>query len=182
MSTVSLDIAQKMRPRPPSMLMYKTNFEKQMHEMNTGEHPEEKADETFMWMEDTLKEDTANQTIIKAYPDNEEAIDTKNSSFSTSEEEEEEEEDRPWYEVNLIEWSNSHLQSTKIDDLSESFRSGKILIELLESVSGQTISKDTNTPDNNIAEAFQFMADIGVEENEYSAQGRPPFSLIVNIN
>ncbi|KAI8875731.1 hypothetical protein K501DRAFT_144619, partial [Backusella circina FSU 941] len=133
--TVPLDIAQQMKPRPPSIIMYKqSNTEKKLYSSPSFVQTEE-LDETFDYT----------------------------SLLNPGQ----------WCEDHLLEWINSHLEH-KIENLSQSFCSGDILLELLESISGEVINYTNKNPTksmdilDNIAVAFKFMNQIGIEADKYT--------------
>jgi hypothetical protein len=181
--TVPLDIAQQMKPRPPSVLMYKqNNTDKKLYSLPPLVQTEE-LDETLLWMEHPYTSENQPQSlVIKSYSSSfngpekveagslcEQAV-PQTSGYtdllSTGQ----------WYDDRLLEWVNLHLEYN-IENLSQSFCSGEILLEILESVSGQVVNYTTKNPVksmdmlDNIVVAFKFMSQLGIEENGYAIKG-----------
>lgn len=85
----------------------------------------------------------------------------------------------------ILYWVNHILAPTiEIHDLSSAFRSGRVLIQLLETLSGQSIApvETQASPSMNmldaIVEAFRFMNREGVINNGYTIKGRHLLDLL----
>ncbi|KAL9544085.1 hypothetical protein MBANPS3_007800 [Mucor bainieri] len=225
--TVPLDIAQQMKPRPPSILMCSNkdrkmlNYRQAIKNDVVSNRLDEELDETLLWMEHPSDQDKESfqKLIIRSYPSpteeekelGEEHLNchyTKQREQSyffatpTQAEEEVYQHYRPQqhsndgyqhiYDTSLSEfkspstcasannailyWVNHILApATEIHDLSAAFRSGQVLIQLLETISGQSIalaaknqaSSSINMLDS-IVEAFKFMNREGIINNGYT--------------
>lgn len=227
-NTVPLDVAQKMKPRPPSILMYSNKDKKALNYRQAVKNDvlsntlEEELDETLLWMEhpNNQDEEPFQKLIIRSYPslaerkqdeaNNIQDFQTtkrKQSYFlatPTKAEEESEQHQRYHPKQNddyhqnpykkslsstcisssssgnnstILYWVNCCLAPIEIHDLSSAFRSGEILIQLLETLSGQSIARPKTQVStsmnmlNNIVEAFKFMNQEGIINNGYTIKG-----------
>ncbi|KAL7310112.1 hypothetical protein PS15m_010914 [Mucor circinelloides] len=216
--TVSLEIAQKMKPRPPSILMCSNKDRKMLNYRQTIKNDvvsntlEEELDETLLWMEHPSDQDQEpfQKLIIRSYPSPAKEDEQQDCHYIKQREQsyffasptqaEEEEEVYPRqqssdghqyaYETNsfsesptssthtnnaILYWVNHILAPTiEIHDLSSAFRSGRVLVQLLETLSGQSIApvETQASPSMNmldtIVEAFKFMNREGVINNGYT--------------
>ncbi|KAI8382991.1 hypothetical protein BD560DRAFT_385732 [Blakeslea trispora] len=214
-ATVSLDAARRMRPRPPSVIMYKN--QKQMNsnsdsKMDMVQELDEKNErmphtppqdrsisspmprlaEVFMHPREPSNYRIAEERAIppelpKNYPNfdpperimNEEEdlidpqhrslpLDSSASTTSTVSDRS----SREWSSTEYLDWVNSYLPSGKrVVDLSNAFRNGDTLIQLLESISGKEVRRPPVQKGgsmsammlDNIVAAFKFMGREGVE-------------------
>ncbi|KAF1796268.1 hypothetical protein FB192DRAFT_1467096, partial [Mucor lusitanicus] len=158
--TVSLDVARRMRPRPPSVLLYRKDN-------NANLSPRESSVST--------KEERLNQD--SGFDSN----DQEEEEEEDDEEEEEEEAQEPirplsWTPVEYIQWVNTISSSIKIKELHE-LRQGDVLIEILEELSGKTVKQlPPSTVGSvsmmmldNIVAVFKFMSMEGIEiDNQFA--------------
>ncbi|KAF7730053.1 polar growth protein [Apophysomyces ossiformis] len=219
--TVSLDIARRMKPRPPSMLLYRKDNRPQSPRLTGMERPLSIEDRPQPIMRMSMSDDTSQffqlpyqgrglssgpatvhpqpETSLSSggkplqdsgfgarttfYEDeDEDLIDPlhgdmmanlrSGNSFRrltvTEEEEEEEEKKREWDEVDYLDWIQDHVD-TKVRRLGD-LRTGEILMDLLESLSGKEMRRPAQLPNSsenvhmldNIVAAFKFMGREGV--------------------
>jgi hypothetical protein len=227
-NTVPLDVAQKMKPRPPSILMYSNKDKKTLNYRQAVKNDvlsntlEEELDETLLWMEhpNNQDEEPFQKLIIRSYPSLAEGKQDEannNQDFQTTKreqsyflatptkaEKEFEQHQRYHQKQNddyhqhpykkslsstcisssssgnnstILYWVNYCLAPIEIHDLSSAFRSGGILIQLLETLSGQSIARPKTQVStsmnmlNNIVEAFKFMNQEGIINNGYTIKG-----------
>lgn len=220
-----MDIAQKMKPRPPSILMYSNKDKKALNYRQVVKNDvlsntlEEELNETLLWMEPPSNQDNEpfQKLIIRSYPslaeekqDGVNQITKREQSYffdtpKKVEEEEELQQHQQYYQSQndnyyqhtydkslsgtcisssgcgnksaVLYWVNCCLAPIEIHDLSSAFRSGEILIQLLETLSGQSIARaetQTSTSMNmldRIVEAFKFMDREGVINNGCTIKG-----------
>ncbi|KAK4514094.1 uncharacterized protein ATC70_006102 [Mucor velutinosus] len=224
-NTVPLEIAQQMKPRPPSTLMCSNkdrkvlNYRQAIKNDVVSNALEEELDETLLWMEHPSDQDEEpyQKLIIRSYPSPKEEEGQQDEHvnfhytkqreqsyfFATPTQAEKEvypryhshqhtnEEHPHAYDTNpsislssskhantndaILYWVNRTLAPTiEIYDLGSAFRSGQVLIQLLETLSGQSIalektqaSASMNTLDS-IVEAFEFMNREGIFNNGYT--------------
>ncbi|KAG1196236.1 hypothetical protein G6F35_013024 [Rhizopus arrhizus] len=151
-STVSLDVARRMRPRPPSVLIYKS---KKPTCEPSPVLPEELVNQDSGF-------DSDNQTF--------------DSSFRQIDEDDEDEgieqdDAGSWGRAEFIEWVNAICQGANISSLDQ-LKQENILVELLQELSGKEV-RSFKTQDS-IADVFEFMAQEGIPSvNElFNAQGK----------
>ncbi|KAI9283189.1 hypothetical protein BY458DRAFT_486040 [Sporodiniella umbellata] len=181
MATVSLDIARRMRPRPPSVIMYQKQIKpfeakaplledrRQLRESGITHHmiQEEEAVPAIPieYMNDEEKDiiDPQHHELLNSisYQNMKQKASGKKHS-----------DDRHWDATQYLQWVNSYLPLEKnISNLTESFKNGDVLVQLLESISHKTIRKPPLQKDgslsvmvlDNIVAAFKFMGREGVE-------------------
>ncbi|KAI9262062.1 hypothetical protein BY458DRAFT_515339 [Sporodiniella umbellata] len=165
MATVSLDVARRMRPRPPSVLMYsKTNKENGSMMASLEESPEIAADE-----EQALQQ-AHESGITHPHEDllleeEEDLIDPQHRSLPPLER-------TGWDATEYVHWVNTYLPAGKhIMDLTRAFRNGETLIWLLEAISQKTVRRSPVQKGgsvsvmmlDNIVAAFKFMGKEGVD-------------------
>lgn len=157
--TVSLDVARRMRPRPPSVLYKKEDAPDLGYQTPISE-------ETKSHIEDHLNQD---------------------SGFDSNEHEDEEEEEEEnvrypdeglgvteeyyndsWSAADYVEWVNTISGSNKIAQLQD-LKRGDVLIEILEELSGKTVMPAPSSTASmsmlmldNIVAAFKFMTEEGI--------------------
>ncbi|GAN02105.1 conserved hypothetical protein [Mucor ambiguus] len=222
--TIPLEIAQQMKPRPPSILLC-SNRDRQMQNYRqaikndvVSNTLEEELDETLLWMEHPSDQDEEpfQKLIIRSYPSPTEEEGQKEQNldchytnqreqsyfFATPTQAEEEVYQRyrqqqttndgyqQAHSTGLSEppsaihtninnairhWVNHTLAPTiEIYDLGSAFRSGQILIQLLETLSGQPIvpvktqALSSISMLDSIVEAFKFMSREGIINNGYT--------------
>lgn len=176
--TVSLDVARRMRPRPPSVL-YKKD------EVPSGD----------LGYQTPISEETTS-----ARSHNSEDL-NQDSGFDSNEHEDEDEDSRnnyddeslekleyeghTWSAADYIEWVNaiSGSNTRKISRLQD-LKRGDVLIEILEELSGKNVNTTTpsSTTDSmnmlaleNIIAAFKFMAEEGIViDEDITIRGNKP--------
>lgn len=187
--TVSLDVARRMRPRPPSVLLYKK--EKKDLGYQTPISEKSSASSSSTSNRESAKEDTLNQDSGFDSNDQEEEDNQPDSHSQHQEEmEEEEEEDNEeedeevehlfnetepqettsWTATDYIQWINTISCSAGITRLQE-LRQGDVLIEILEELSGKPVRQLPTTTVgsismlmlDNIVAVFKFMSVEGIE-------------------
>lgn len=164
--TVSLDIARRMRPRPPSVLLYRkenlknnTNLSPQSYEASYGGYyspisenssaknlPVAAKEEEELTNQDSgFDSDQPSRDIIHPEDDEEE----EDEGHLEEEEDEghcgeEEDDDEPpfasWTNTEYIQWVNTISNSIQINSLSD-LRQGDVLIEILEELSGKKVKQ-----------------------------------------
>ncbi|KAG1472815.1 hypothetical protein G6F56_001312 [Rhizopus delemar] len=166
-ATVSLDVARRMRPRPPSVIMYQkpvktANGETMMSmvEEQIEEQPEDydiqQAHESGITHHIIPEEEDHNPEIPiqnQQYPieEEEDLIDPQHRSFplsssrqstTSSLSDDEDDEHIQWDTTQYVRWVNSYLPPGKsVIDLTSAFRNGDTLILLLEAISQKTIQR-----------------------------------------
>ncbi|KAG2220772.1 hypothetical protein INT45_012265 [Circinella minor] len=153
-ATVSLDVARRMRPRPPSMLMFNKQHQpvplQQLQEQMSMLHEEED--------EQDYQRNEVDNTMVS-------------SSIADGSSDYYEGGRRPDY---YIDWINANLSPGEpVEELSTAFRDGERLIDLLENLSQKQVRRPpppTEDDLNNemhmldtIVAAFKFMGREGVE-------------------
>ncbi|CAO3656840.1 unnamed protein product [Mucor fragilis] len=214
--TVPLEIAQQMKPRPPSILMCSNKDRKMLSYRQAIKNDvvsstlEEALDETLLWMEHPSDQDEEpfQKLIIRSYPsptEEEEPMDCRYTTqreqpsyfFATPTQAEEEVYQRcharqqtsdthtsesllpPAHTTTsnaILHWVNRVLSpASEIHDLGAAFRSGQVLILLLETLSGQSITAPVKTQApssmnmlDSIVEAFKFMHREGIVNSGYT--------------
>lgn len=182
--TVSLDVARRMRPRPPSVLLYRK--EKPIEETTPKNNSSSISDELLLLTNQDSGFDSDPQQSNVA--DNE----TEPFDFDNEEEEDEghfeeleelEEDNTSWSSVEYIQWVNTICSSVKINSLSE-LRQGDALIELLEELSGKTVKQLPPSTIgsismlmlDNIVAVFKFLSVEGIEiEDQFTIKGNTIF-------
>ncbi|CEP14218.1 hypothetical protein [Parasitella parasitica] len=168
--TVSLDVARRMRPRPPSVLLYRkdknANLSPRSYEASYGYQTPISPDKiqegelSSPSKEDNLNQDSGfdsnDQEEEEEEDDDEEENDeeiTKEMTLQNDYNEEDEDEGHlsseefeeydqlsSWTAADYIQWVNTISSSIKINELHE-LRQGDILIEILEQLSGKTVKQ-----------------------------------------
>ncbi|KAI9268478.1 hypothetical protein EDC94DRAFT_514032 [Helicostylum pulchrum] len=166
--TVSLDVARRMRPRPPSVLLYRkenlknnTNLSPQSYEATYEEEELTNQDSGF---------DSDHQHPELGSRHNEEE---EEDEGNFEEEFEENVALSAWTSTEYIQWINTVCTSVEIDTLSD-LRQGDVLIEVLEELSGKKVKQlPTSTVGSinmlvldNIVAVFKFMSLEGIEIND----------------
>ncbi|KAF7728370.1 polar growth protein [Apophysomyces ossiformis] len=225
--TVTLDMARRMKPRPPSMILYKKEHRQTSRLSPIDPRPvspveDEEDDEIEAYEEEeepqpiarlTLSEDELSPSPIPKSPveiteDRNKKDQLQDSGFNSTHQrmpssplygrssspyyEDEEDDlraggvlDRPgglrrlteesqythanWTASDYVDWVN-HIVDQKINDLGE-FRTGEVLIELLEHLSGKEVRRPNTSRSgsasmrmlDNIVAAFKFMGREGIE-------------------
>lgn len=157
-ATVSLEVARKMRPRPPSMIMYKG--QQQQRPATNLAVPSE----SLSMLQEEVDDEQQVSNSANAYTDDSSSyadVRPQNSSNAV------------WDRSDYVDWVNQHIETRRIDNLTTSFRDGQVLIELLENLSNKTVRRPLE-PDNDdenavnmhmldtIVAAFKFMGREGV--------------------
>ncbi|KAI8640458.1 hypothetical protein BD408DRAFT_419749 [Parasitella parasitica] len=164
--TVSLDVARRMRPRPPSVLLYRkdknANLSPRSYEASYGYQTPVSPDKgpegelPSLSKEDNLNQDSGFDSNDQEEEEEEEEEDeekTKDIALQNDYNDEDEDEghlsseefpeyDQPssWTSAEYIQWVNSISSSIKINELHE-LRQGDVLIEILEQLSGTTVKQ-----------------------------------------
>ncbi|KAI8098777.1 uncharacterized protein BX664DRAFT_271602 [Halteromyces radiatus] len=168
-ATVPLDVAQRMRPRPPSVIMYKpppaSNEPMQMvqEEEEESHHGKESSfnapldDNSDYRIAPSSAMNTpaiSNNNTNTDDDDDEDNIDpyetaqrhqqlTLDSTDVTNGHAESTKINRSWTNAQYVDWINSYLpQGKKVVDLPSAFRNGDTLIVLLETLSGKTVRRN----------------------------------------
>lgn len=162
--TVSLDVARRMRPRPPSVLYKKEetpNLGLQTPISEEINHTEE----------DHLNQDSGFDSNEHEEDEEEDEEDHFVEADEGLGEEEEEGHYEPaiWTAADYIEWVNAVTGPGKINKLQD-LKRGDILIEILEELSGKSVTPVPSSTAgsmsmlmlDNIVAAFKFMAEEGV--------------------
>jgi hypothetical protein len=207
--TVPLDVAQKMKPRPPSTLMYYKNncntnnqlYQEAIMKDSFNNLLEDELNETVLWMEHPHQQEYLQRLIVKSVPSSnndqdeytQQSPSENNSVIDLKQTKQTKQHCNAVEEISsnsfVLLWVNSFLAPNfKIQDLSHSIRSGEILIQLLENLSGKTIDRcDTQvsasmTMLDNIVEAFKFMSCEGIVNSGYTIKGNYYHKFIVRIS
>ncbi|KAI8988852.1 hypothetical protein BDB01DRAFT_783364 [Pilobolus umbonatus] len=187
-TTVSLDVARRMRPRPPSVIMYKNQKPLKMNDPKMSMLQELEETGTFV---DKKERQTRESGIIvhPAPQDNSAPSMPKQSYFMLNEEEDlidpqhrslpldhspskRSDGSGEWNTPHYIDWINSYLPpGKKVIDLTSAFRNGDTLILLLEAISGKEVRRPPAQKGgsmsvmmlDNIVAAFKFMGRDGVD-------------------
>lgn len=144
--TVSLEVARRMRPRPPSVLLYKPTKLAYEPSFITEQESSVNQDSGF----DSDLQPTAPPSSIEPN--------------ETDEEEDEgiEQDAKSWNQPEFIEWVNTICPDANISSLKE-IRRDDILAELLQELSGQQILlSDHESEEDKIANVFEFMKKEGI--------------------
>jgi hypothetical protein len=195
-ATVPLDVARRMRPRPPSVIMYqkqpKSNGDKRTMPVlaeDAGRDCEIKqADESGITHPIIPEEEE-----MPDHPyltEEEDLIDPQHRSLPlsssrqsmTSSISEEEEDSHHWNAAQYVDWINTFLPpGKKVIELTSAFRNGDTLILLLEAISQKTVQRPPAQKGgsvsvmmlDNIVAAFKFMGREGVEvDGRYTIKGK----------
>jgi hypothetical protein len=231
-ATVSLEAARKMRPRPPSMILYKKN---ESRTVNGGPNKsmlspalmeeDENMAPAAVGHKTSLRQKSSNQTresgitvhhnmpqhhqqdipslptngqekvwyddknlqpkqpglyelsndddeLIDPHHDHAPSVMRNNVPYSSS-----------WAPIDYVTWINSHLPPGKqVIDLSNAFRNGDTLIQLLQQLSGKEVRRPQPQKGgsvsmamlDNIVAAFKFMGREGVVvDGRYTIKGKP---------
>ncbi|KAF9912225.1 polar growth protein [Lobosporangium transversale] len=83
-----------------------------------------------------------------------------------------------WTQEQYVEWINRHLPSTvePVSDMTQSLRSGVVLVRLIEQLSGETVDKRVPNATytlqmlENLLTAFKFMDRVGVSTDGYTVK------------
>ncbi|KAI8890156.1 PH-domain-containing protein, partial [Backusella circina FSU 941] len=163
--TVSLDIALRMRPRPPSVLLYKKeDIAKSSNQLQKASF------ESIGKLHPPNNDSGFDSDVLRSSSTQDEAI-------ILNDDEEEEESAPGWLNSDYIQWVNT-ASSANITLLSE-LRRGDILIDLLEELSGKSVrslspatgSSESVLELDNIVAVFKFMNEEGIEVNDqYTVQ------------
>ncbi|ORE07603.1 PH-domain-containing protein [Rhizopus microsporus var. microsporus] len=144
--TVSLEVARRMRPRPPSVLLYKPTKLAYEPSFITEQESSVNQDSGF----DSDLHPTAPPSSIEP--------------SETDEEEDEgiEQDAKSWSQPEFIEWVNTICPDANISSLKE-IRRDNILAELLQELSGQQILLSYHeSEEDKIANVFEFMKKEGI--------------------
>ncbi|KAI7898455.1 uncharacterized protein BX663DRAFT_524777 [Cokeromyces recurvatus] len=167
MATVSLDVARRMRPRPPSVIMYNKNqpiikpsVEMTMLEEEEIEQHQEESEIVTVYPQSSSKYSTTSPPPPQHLDEEEDLIDPQHQSLPPNEAQD------------YINWINGYLPANRqVIDLASAFRNGDALIELLEAISHKQIRRPSQQKGgslsvmmlDNIVAAFKFMGREGVQ-------------------
>ncbi|KAG0169455.1 polar growth protein [Apophysomyces sp. BC1034] len=192
-ATVPLDVARRMRPRPPSVIMYKSQKSTKNNDLKMTMLQE--VDEYAMQYKQTRESGIVYPTLFTDEQDVPEIPDKfmqyRQDSATVVEEEEDlidpdrkqsnafsvqstasDVSDNLWTNTNYIHWINAHVPADKqVAELSSAFRDGELLILFLEGLSQKQIRRPPPSKDgspsmimlDNLVAAFKFMGREGVE-------------------
>lgn len=203
-ATVSLEVARKMRPRPPSMLMYKTQRPISASADFRMDRVQEEGDDEYGDDDDDYSDRVSGRSLHTR------------SAYSTVSSRGHRNDDMPpipemprlpttttkkslpssdgsashghWGADEYIRWVNKHLPPERqVDDLSTAFRDGEVLIELLETISNKQVRRPP-APEgggatsmhilDTLVAAFKFMGREGVViDGQYTIKGKVSCSL-----
>jgi hypothetical protein len=197
MATVPLQVARRMRPRPPSVIMYKTQ-KPVMNEPLSIMEEEEESRPNMYYHESGLTTSTDTSSSVQDIPttpshvynienDQDELMDPHHDDIPLENTFESEASSLSgdsrdgWTHQEYVDWINSYLTaSKKVVDISSAFRNGDTLIQLLEAISGKKVRRPPPQKGgslsvmmlDNIVAAFKFMGREGVEvDGEYTIKG-----------
>jgi hypothetical protein len=149
--TVSLDIALRMRPRPPSVLYKKEDMSKSSHQLQRASF-EKPPNNDSGFDSDVVRSSSTQDEIIDHAPG--------------------------WLNSDYVQWINTAI-SANITLLSE-LRRGDFLIDLLEELSGKSIKSLPEEELDNVVAVFKFMNEEGIEINDqYTIQGRERYLVFL---
>ncbi|EIE80009.1 hypothetical protein G6F46_011652 [Rhizopus delemar] len=187
-ATVPLDVARRMRPRPPSVIMYQKqpksagdkrtmpvlaedagrDCEIQQADESGITHPiipeeeEEIPDHPYLTEEEDLI-DPQHRSL---------PLSSSHQSMTSSLSEEDDDDAYHWNAAQYVDWINAFLPpGKKVIELTSAFRNGDTLILLLEAISQKTVQRPPAQKGgsvsvmmlDNIVAAFKFMGREGVE-------------------
>jgi hypothetical protein len=171
-ATVSLDVARKMRPRPPSVIMYNQQHQTAVVQPNVIMEEEETAPLPDFLRNDTINED---EDLIDPQHRSLPPLDQQSVTSSISDH-------APNHRAHeYLDWVNSYMrQGRKVNDLTTAFRNGETLINLLEAISNKEVRRPPPQKGgavsvmmlDNIVAAFKFMGRDGVQvDGQYTIKG-----------
>ncbi|KAI8883186.1 hypothetical protein K501DRAFT_219836 [Backusella circina FSU 941] len=194
-ATVPLEVARRMRPRPPSVIMYK-NQKPAINEQPLSIMEEEEEIRPSMYRGSGLTTTTDTSSSVEDIPppmpshiyhlekEEDELIDPQHDSLPLENTFESEtssfsgDSRDGWTNQEYVDWINCHLKSDKkVVDITSAFRNGDTLIQLLEAISGKKVRRPPPQKGgslsvmmlDNIVAAFKFMGREGVEvDGEYT--------------
>ncbi|RCI04627.1 polar growth protein [Rhizopus stolonifer] len=194
MATVPLEIARRMRPRPPSVIMYQKQMKPHEAKISTiGERKQvRESGITHHMIQEEEEESVPEIPAQYLHEEEEDVIDPQHRSLpisnshqsitSSISEEEEDFDHHHWDMAQYTHWTNSYLPpEKKLVDLAGAFRNGDALILLLEAISQKTIRRPPVQKGgsvsvmmlDNIVAAFKFMGREGVEvDGRYTIKGK----------
>lgn len=170
-ATVSLEVARKMRPRPPSMIMYK------------GQQTQGPATANLAVPSESL-------SMLREEADDEQQASAYSEEVSLYADAQPQSSNAMWDRSDYTDWVNQRIHSRQIDNLTTSFRDGQVLVELLENLSNKTVRRplEPENGDENavnmhmldtIVAAFKFMGREGVPiDGKFTIKGEKAYRLI----
>ncbi|KAI9485645.1 MAG: hypothetical protein EXX96DRAFT_476512 [Benjaminiella poitrasii] len=142
--TVSLDVARRMRPRPPSALLYYQHPHEQGHESDTGSsckttneyYYDDEYEASFHTSTGSDDSSSERSSLYNSF----------SSSYASL---------SSWNATEYIQWVNTISRSGKISRLKD-LRQGDILIEILEELSGKKVKQ---LPPSSVGSVSMLMLD-----------------------
>jgi hypothetical protein len=176
------------------MYSNKCNANKQFYQevMEHCDMSEQELNETLLWMEHPIKQGLASQKLmIRPYTNNQNTKDHPYNCQQQQQQKKKKQESDPFLRNKetlvtnnnniareLLLWVNDWISPTcQVLDLSQSMRTGQVLLQLLEALSAKTIPRCQNQASksmimlDNIVEAFKFMNQEGFINNRCTIKG-----------